>query len=464
AAQIIANALILSDGKALLPKIKHNSPITLESGASTIDSTYIYNNGGTAIQDTGTSELVVRNSFIKGDTSKATAPLAGPPGGLLVSGNIRTTLALSQSQAFYINSEVVSKNWAALSTDGAVPITEAGQKELALYTYGSNAKTVEGGYGAYSDLFCNLYVYGSKIDASEISLISGTYGPITVGTIGEGEANAALAKKLTDADKSVFSNKNEGSVITGGRNAIMIHSVSLPPYWGYEGYSQEKIPFHVTKVSVSNSTLATNLSLDKGIAEYSAEQKGYIAHHKGSVIVIKSSNAEITLDKAELLPDPAGTGAVIHTMMNNDTMFMMKVPEGETYPGTTASLKGMNVTGNILNEDYQRDMALSLKGTTLTGSIVSGTAESWNAACKAEGFESYIADAKGYATVHGVKLTLDAASAWYVTGTSSLVELTVEKGSAISAPEGKTVTMTVDGKATEIKAGTYKGTIVISVK
>ena len=44
-----------------------------------------------------------------------------------------------------------------------------------------------------------------------------------------------------------------------------------------------------------------------------------------------------------------------------------------------------------------------------------------------------------------------------------LTSLTVAEGAALAAPEGQKVTMTVDGKETEIKAGTYKGDIVISV-
>ena len=462
AAQMIANALRLSDGSAYIPKVLHNSPVQLGSGTKTIDNTRIFYYGGSAIQNSGESILVVRNSRVDGDTSVETKPLAGNPGNLLVAGSIRTTLALGKAQAFYINSEIISKNWAALSTDGATMVTEPGQKELSVYAYGSTSKTREGGYGTYSDLFCNVYFYGTRLDSAEIAIISGTYGAVTVGNIGDGEADKAVAAQLIAADKSAWSSKNTGSIVTGGRNAIMIHSVNLPPYWVNKGYSKEEIPFLYGKISIHGSNLATDLSLDKNV-KYPAERQAYINHHSGSVILVKSANADIVLDKAVVAADKKGTGALIHTVINNDTMFMTKVPDGTVYPGVKVRMTDMKAEGDILHEDYQRDMNLSLTGTSLTGKISSGTVGSWNALCKEKGFETYIIDPDGYKTVHGVNLTLDSGSVWNVTGESTLTALTIKDGSVIAAPGGKKLTMTVDGIEKTIKAGECKGKIVLKV-
>lgn len=462
AAQMIANALSLSDGSAYIPKVLHNSSVQLGSGSKTIDNTRIFYNGGSAIQNSEESILVVRNSRVDGDTSVATAPLAGNPGNLLVAGSIRTTLTLGQSQAFYINSEVNSKNWAALSTDGATMATKPEQKELSVYAYGSTARTLEGGYGTYSDLFCNVYFYGAKLSSAEIAIISGTYGAVTVGNIGDGEADKALAAQLIPADKDAWKDKSKGSVIAGGRNAIMIHSVNLPPYWSNKGYSKEEIPFLFGKISIHGSTLATDLSLDKNV-KYPAERQAYINHHAGSVIVVKSANADIVLDKATVKADKKGTGALIHTVINNDTMFMTKVPDGTIYPGVKVRMTAMKAEGDIMHEDYQRNMHLSLTGVALTGKIISGTVTSWNALCKEKGFETYIIDPNGYKTVHGVNLTLNSGSVWNVTDESTLIALTITDGAAIAAQGGKKVTMTVDSVETPIKAGAYKGRIILKV-
>jgi hypothetical protein len=460
AAQMIANALRLSDGSGIIPRVLHNTSTGVNSGSKTLDGYRIFFLGGTAVQDTNDSTLIVRNSRIDGDTSTETKPLSGPPGGLLVGGSMRTTLTLGQAQSFYINSTVNSRNWAALSTDAAKPVTATGQKELAVYSYGTKAKTLSGGYGTYSDLFCNVYLFGTEMDSAEIGIISGTYGKVTVGTIGDGEANSELAAHLATADKSLWSDKSSGSKITAGRNALMIHSVSLPPYWGYKGYSKEELPLHSAPISLHGSTLATDLSLNKKL-DYSAEQQAYIDHQAGSVIVIKSANAALDLDGVTLQPDKKGIGALIHTVINNDTGFMTKVPDGKTYPGVQVKMKGMKATGDILNEDYQRDLHLSLAESSLTGKIVSGTAETWNALCKEKGMEKYIIDPTGYKAAHGVELSLDNGSSWTVTGDSTLTALTIASGATVKAGAGVRLTMTVDGAETGIQAGTYHGKILI---
>lgn len=462
AAQMIAGALRLSDGSAYIPKVLYNSPVRVGSGTMTIDNTRIFNFGGSAVENSGESILVVRNSRIDGDTSVTTKPLAGNPGGLLIGGSIRTTLALGKAQAFYINSEVISRDWAALSTDAATMVTEPGQKELSVYAYGSSARTRVGGYGTYSDLFCNVYFYGTELTSAEIGIISGTYGNATVGTIGDGEAAGAMADHLIADDRKAHNDKGAGSVITGGRNAVMIHSVSLPPYWVNKGYSKEELPLLTGKVSVHGSTLATDLSLDKRLG-YPAERQAYIDHHAGSVIVIKSSNADIGLDKTAFKADRKGTGALIHTVINNDSMFMIKVPDGTSYPGVKVRMTDMKAEGDILNEDYQRDMYLDLAGTALTGRIISNTVGDWNALCKEKGFETYIINPDGYKTIHGVNLTLGPGSVWNVTGESTLTALTIGDGAIIKAPAGKTLTMTVDGIEKPVKAGNYKGEIALKV-
>jgi len=461
AAQMLANALRLSDGSAHIPKVVHNSPVRLGSGTMTVENTRIFNYGASAVENSGESVLVVRNSRVDGDTSAATKPLSGPPGGLLIAGNIRTTLAIGHAKSFYINSEIISKDWAALSTDAATPATEPGQTELAVYAYGSSARTRIGGYGTYSDLFCNVFFYGTRLDSAEIGIISGTYGTVTVGTIGDGESNETVAARLVAADKNAQSDKNAGSVVTGGRNAVMVHAVSLPPYWAYKGYSQEELPLYSSKISVRGSTLSTDLSLNQKV-EYPAEKQAYIDHHAGSVILVKSCNADIVLDKVVFKADKTGTGAIVHTAINNDSQFMIKVPDGLNYPGVKVKMNEMNAEGDILNEDYQRDMVLSLTGTSLTGKIKSGTAESWNALCKAKGFEVYIIDPDGYKATHGVNLILDSSSAWNVTGQSTLTALTIGKGAVIKATAGKKLTMTVNGATTPVVEGNYRGKIVIT--
>ena len=436
-------------GSALTP----SGGVNLASGEQVVENQAILSVGRSAVQNAGSSDITVRDSVIVGVDPDPTQPLAGNPGNLLVAGNVRTTLALSQGHAYYVNSTILSSNWAALSTDGAVPVQNEGEEELSLYAYGTLARTMEGGYGAYSDLFCNLYLYGSDIEAAEIGIISGTYGKVVVDTIAAGEADANMAAHLTDADRDAQPDKNLGSVVAGGRNAIMIHSVNLPPYWEYEGYSQAELPLYSTPVIVNSSTLRTDLDLDMGV-EYPGQKQAYIDHTAGSVILVKSTNAEIEITDSELIADARGTGAILQTVFNNDTMFMNAVPDGEQYPGVTAALNDVNAVGDVIHEDYQRDLTLTLSATSYAGAVNGYDCEHWNAVAAAEGFTDYALDAS-YATPHGVRVVLEDGSSWVVTGESTLASLTISEGCTFSG------SMTVDGVPVDIAPGEYAGDIVL---
>jgi hypothetical protein len=73
-----------------------------------------------------------------------------------------------------------------------------------------------------------------------------------------------------------------------------------------------------------------------------------------------------------------------------------------------------------------------------------------------------VTNTPGAAINNGVNVNL-TSSTWTVTGTSYLTSLTIGKGSAVAAPQGQKLTMTVNGKAKPIRAGIYKGEIVLQV-
>ena len=61
------------------------------------------------------------------------------------------------------------------------------------------------------------------------------------------------------------------------------------------------------------------------------------------------------------------------------------------------------------------------------------------------------------------KRVVEACTPWVVDHTERLYELTIKEGARIIAPEGKFLTLTVDGCGREIKPGAYKGDIVMAV-
>lgn len=61
------------------------------------------------------------------------------------------------------------------------------------------------------------------------------------------------------------------------------------------------------------------------------------------------------------------------------------------------------------------------------------------------------------------KRVVEACTPWVVDHTEHLYELTIKEGAEIVAPEGKFLTLTVNGCGREIKPGYYKGDIVMAV-
>ncbi|MDD6239199.1 MAG: hypothetical protein PUA87_07165 [Oscillospiraceae bacterium] len=111
-------------------------------------------------------------------------------------------------------------------------------------------------------------------------------------------------------------------------------------------------------------------------------------------------------------------------------------------------------------------MILDFKNCTLTGAISTGKAvhtqgepeESkwWLIGLVDDTLEPVEKD-------KGTKAIFDAVSQWTVNKTCYLGGLTIAEGAKIQAVEGKTLSMTVDGKETAIVPGTYTGKIVLTI-
>jgi hypothetical protein len=144
------------------------------------------------------------------------------------------------------------------------------------------------------------------------------------------------------------------------------------------------------------------------------------------------------------------------------------------------------VTGNILDDDYERLMTITLDNTTLTGAIRSGTCQDWNTYWLNAGYvedytiglasntfgseeplDAFVHDIvinddgtyteTVYGDDQGTALVLTNGSVWTVTEASSLTALTVEAGSAVNG------TVSVDGQVVDVTAGgSWSGTITVT--
>ena len=115
-----------------------------------------------------------------------------------------------------------------------------------------------------------------------------------------------------------------------------------------------------------------------------------------------------------------------------------------------------------------KNLVLNLNNTRIEGQISSATAAYREGLTEIEEDlrleMSNITQTAAPTVNNGVHVCMDTNSTWVVTDTSYLTKLELGKASQVKAPAGKTLTMTVDGKETELlPGGGYQGHIVLTV-
>jgi hypothetical protein len=111
-----------------------------------------------------------------------------------------------------------------------------------------------------------------------------------------------------------------------------------------------------------------------------------------------------------------------------------------------------------------KNLILTFDKSKVTGVITSASAKHVKDPITFADYQmlAEVKNTPGAAINNGVVVNLDN-STWTVTGASYLTSLTIGKGSSVAAPAGQKLTMTVNGKAKPVKAGAYKGDIVLQV-
>lgn len=467
--------------------------VSVSGGAALlVDNAYIYSEGleGLAISNNGSSgvgsTMVVKDSLL---AARGYVPaFAGqsenlPNDPLLVTGADRTNLSGGESVTYYYDSVVTVDGWASLSTDSA---SGAGVDLVAVNTF---ASALLGGYGTYADGNCRDYLYGTVLEGAEIGVIIAGTGEVSLFDGDDGlPGGAGYGVGLNgDIDPYAFddvdASKIGPSVIAGGRNALMMHvagTYSAEP----QGYFYAKDSVLLTdRALLSDEDTEFSLNASWYGRELSPNIQKYIEYTEGDVILLKSVNAEVVLDNVTMT---SANGTLVHSVLNNDTS-TPATPEGTNPVGNRITMSNMDVTGNILDEDYERVMTITLDNTNLTGAIVSGTCASWTHYWLDAGYvEDYTIglasntfgseapldtfvhaltiNADGtytttpYTDDQGTELILKNGSVWKVTETSTLTKLTVNAGSVI---EG---TVSINGQIVDVSGGgTWEGAISVTV-
>lgn len=383
------------------------------------------------------AKLIVNNSTVTSTGSNDnTADVAEPfsNAALLISGTARANFSIGATQTYYYDSVCTAEGWAALSTDSATG------NGLDLYAYNTEGIAENGGYSTYADTNCRVWLYGSRLTAAEIGCIISKNGQIH-----------SYDSHSAPEDVMQYHEGREVSVdssIVGGRNAVMIHA---PDMMGQGLMAADCGTFYA-----ENTALATNNDLrsTKDYNDYGEAVGAYIDDVSGDIFLIRSTSADIQLKNVTM---DSYNGVLVHTVLNADSMGnFLAAGDGEQVNPVAVSMEDMDVTGDILHEDYQRQMTVDLVHTTLTGKLVSGTMDSWNRQWADYGEVNWVVD-DSFDADYGIALTVGDGAVWNVTGDSSLKSLTVMEGGTVQGD------ITLDGAPLTPEPGkTYTGNIQVT--
>ena len=333
--------------------------------------------------------VIVSNSILE------TTGGAGTDGEIAVgasSGRARGIQPQGKSITYLYNSAIVSRTWGAWSTDSA-------RQALDLVAWRSLGMS-QGGYGAYADTSCHLFLYGSTVMGSSDGIVASNNGEIYA-TDSADETNTtdlravmgrtSSTRDLCWTDYPAEAEEAADSVIMGGQTAVQFHM----PDMGHSGAGNKRI----ATLYMDGGVLATDDSLlQNGVDGLAAYNRRYA----GACIVTKSTQGNILLQGTAM---ESWSGELIHTMINSDSN-VNDIADGDETIGSDITFMNMDVAGDIVHDDYQRELYLTLDNTTLTGAVYCNTWEDWNALCEAEFDGSYILNPDGYDTWWGVTLTL----------------------------------------------------------
>jgi len=407
--------------------------ISFSEGTMVIEDAMMKCHQETAIENSEDSVLILNRSY--------------------VTDSVLPMMTMDTGKSFILNSTVQSTSGGAVFAGLAVPPDEEGT-ELAVYAYGSVIDAENNSNGIYTELLSNAYVYGSHVMGADAGIESNTYGSITIGSLKDAEDNEALLAVLAEhPGPASESGADTGSIVESNRNAIVISSTNDPDFAELDGLSENILAQSAAQVTIRNSQIMTVKPASRS-ARWQQDETEYMKHTKGSVILVKSTNADISVENCTI--EAYKNGNILQTVLgDDDPEYLMLVSGGEEVPGIRASFTAMELNGNIVHEDYQRDLAVELSAVTWNGAANEYDVQHWNQAAEEEGFEDLCVD-DSYDTHHGLSISLQDGSVWNVTEESVLSHLVIGEGCMVNG------VITVDGEEVMAGAGEFTGVILVS--
>ena len=464
----LTNPKIAFDGNGRCDFIGYGASVvgTGEGTTLVLDGATISNVGvvRTAVIADATANVIVKNSTLH--CADGTVPDEYPAAGtgdtrymitvpwmLGLSGNVRTTNLLGTStKASYINSTISSEKWGALSVDGGSYCTLTAINSTIANTGGQ-------GYGSYAIGNVTEHFLGCTFDVGDYALIhwgaSAHYGDSTKDAVAD--LNDSLELGLTSAELNKL--PVQSTTVDAGRFMVLWYAAGSVTI---DGGTQ----VNTGETAFVSKAVAGTVTVDGSDGAAVNAGNGVIfqlmdTDRPSSVTVSgKAWKTETTGTYTEPTGSPTKSSSWVTTSSqstDSKATFTDIDLTGDFYNsvwgGGNASLQGQNLT-------------LSFTRSTVAGVISASTAKHSVSTLTKDTYReiSEVTNTPSAVVNNGVLVTLGSGSTWTVTGTSYLSSLTLASDASVTAPSGRTVTLTVGGTATAIEAGkTYTGALTLTV-
>ncbi|WP_329310565.1 hypothetical protein [Streptomyces sp. NBC_01262] len=391
------------------------------------------------------SRILTKNGVLPDDYQSTvnTPYMEDAPWMLGISGNVRATNLLgTATKATYINSSVFSEAWGALSVDNG-----SNTQLTAINCEFGN--TGIDGYGTYAIGNATERILGSRLEVA-------TYAAI----------NRGGAIYYGDSTRAAVAQLNEDLEL--GLTARELAAIPVRPTvinsrrWGFMWHGAGSVD--ISGGTVVNSEKST--FLDKGqqvTITVDGSEGAKLNPRNGIILQVMEDDdpgpvmVDGVLLNAGVYTEP--TGAATKTS-SFDVTAVHTADAAATF--TDIALKG-----DFYNAMRKaKNLVLTFDGSRVEGVISATSAVHAVSTITSAEYRQLgeVTNTAQAAVNNGVIVTLGTGSSWKVTGTSHLTKLVLASDASVTAPRGKSVTLTVDGTATALTAGsTYSGALVLTV-
>lgn len=444
----------------------------IDTADVTIDGCDFTVNGVTrcAVHVGGDSHVTVKNSRIQ-NTSPNSDWLGDFSWACGFLGTNRLCQLCDNGTVVYDNCDLISNGWGILSIDGTDKYNDMLVKNSRLTLSGPRSH----GYGAFCIggnhvrfEGCDVNVTGyplmlrGMMDKGRAEIVDSKIRGRRFGLLAMGDTHSVLTLAGSDfeTDKSTM-------VFKGSATTVNITETAMRPGNGVilqlmdndeSGMTGQdfKIPVGEADKAIEGRDLTTAGEDDINMTLTACRLTGDFFNSTTNIQANKRSTQ-------------GGFGKFHDTLIGTGQGHNEPTKDGKIADGPDAPKPDEDKPKMVMKDlDTPKNLGLTLVDTTITGVISSATQhyrEGLTLIDESNRREMSNITQKAAPTVNnGVIVSLDRTSRWIVTGTSYITALELAPGAVVDAPEGKTLKVTLDGKAIDLAPGRFAGKLVLTAE